>query len=238
MNVTVVGIGSGIGYELAYRYIAQGERVQGTYNRNRPDSYLIAEGSPFPNSASVGFVECDMTNQNHLVNAAENLESWDLLIFCPGIMEPVGSFWAVDTFKWDHAIRVNALGPLRLFRYLYSKRNPGASVCFFAGPNLKNRTPGYSAYRAGKVLLTDMVSEIDWETPDLKVFMLAPGVVDTPIHKQSGDPRGVYKGKVQTTPHDDIFACLKWCLEQPKEKVGGRCVHVVNDPWRGGYLRT
>lgn len=237
MNVTIVGINGGIGYELAYRFIAEGHRVQGTYRNNRPDSYLIAEGSPFPNCASVGFYQCDLTNQAHLQDAPKHLEPWDLMVFASGVMTPVGLWSDLDPFKWDEAVKVNATGPLRFLRYMFPLRRAGASVCFLAGPNLSKPTPKYSAYRAGKALLADAVKWLSAET-ELRAFMLAPGIVNTPIHSQSNDERGVYEQRVETTQHDEIFDCLKWCLKEPKENISGRTIHVVNDPWRAGHLRA
>jgi len=236
-NVTIVGINGGIGYELASRFIRDGCRVQGTYRNNKPDSYLIAELSPWPNCASPGFYRCDLTNQAHLQDAAKHLEPWDLIVIASGTMLPVAEWQNADPFRWDEAVRVNALGPLRLLRYLMPLRRKGASVCFLAGPNLSKPTPMFSAYRAGKALLADAVKWLSYET-DLNAFMLAPGIVDTAIHEQSSDIRGVYRGEVKTTPHEDIYDCLRWCLTQPREQISGRTVHVVNDPWRAGHLRA
>ncbi len=247
MNVTIVGISSDIGYELAYRFIAQGERVQGTYRTNKPDSYLISMGSPFPNSASPYFLECDMRNHTQMVNAVDSFEPWDLLVLCPGTMEPIGPFMENRScFALRDSVEVNAIGPLTFFNWFYAKRKFGASVCFFAGPNLAKDNKTYCAYAASKAYLTQAVKTINAEIPE-KVFMLAPGLVKTKIHDQTlsaGEKAASYERvksleeDEDTTPHDDIFACLNWCLEQPKETIGGWVVHVVNDPWRAGYLRA
>lgn len=247
-NVTIVGINSDIGFEMAYRFISRDCRVQGTYRNHKPDSFLISEGSPFPNSASPHFVEVDLTNQNHMYDAPKKMEGWDLLLCCAGTMEPIGKFMDCDPFLWDYAVRVNALGPLRLLRYLWPLRRPEASVCFLAGPNLSKRTPTYSAYKAGKSMLTEMVRELAHEEPDHRIFLLAPGVVQTKIHQQTiraGEKaanlervKGIIEGNEKTTPFDAIFECLNWCISEPMDQITGRTVHVDHDPWRGGHLRV
>lgn len=248
MNVTIAGINSEIGYELAYRYIAQGARVQGTYRNNKPDAYLISEGSPFPNSASVFFRQVDMTVWAQINEAADAFEPWDLLIVCAGTMEPIGKFMDCDGFAFDNAVRINALGPLRFLRAMWPKREPGAAVCFLSGPNLSKRTPTYTAYRAGKAMLTDMVRELANEEPEHRFFMLAPGVVQTKFHQQTiaaGEKaanlsrvQGIVEGKEETTPHDAIFECLRFCLEEPLESISGKTIYVDHNPWRGGHLRV
>jgi hypothetical protein len=58
----------------------------------------------------------------------------------------------------------------------------------------------------------------------------------TKIHEQS---KGWFNPKLRaareagkSTPIARIYECLKWCLEQPKEVIGGRNI-CVSDPWDG-----
>ncbi len=249
MNVTIVGVSSDIGYELGYRFLSDAARLQGTYRTNKPDSYGISMGTPWPNCASPYFLECDMTNPVHMVNAVDNFEPWDVLILCPGTMEPIGEFMSANPFEFKPSVMANAIGPLMFFNWFYKKRRPGASVCFFAGPNLAKPNTTYCAYAASKAYLTQAVKTINAEIPE-KVFMLAPGLVKTKIHDQTlsaGQKAASYERALalmeddpieDTTPHDDIYACLRWCIEQPKEVVGGKVIHVVRDSWRAGYLKA
>ena len=127
----------------------------------------------------------------------------------------------------------------KLFQALLPKAKPNAQACFLAGPNLSKPNKLYSAYAASKAGLAQAVKTLDAELP-IKCFMLAPGVVQTPIHEQGakgGDARSVeiLRGGEETTSHQDIYDCLQWCL---RSEVGGTTVHIVNDPWRGGHLRA
>ena len=225
MNVTIIGIGSDIGYQLAYRFIAEGDRVQGTYLNTKPDKFGIAEGSPFPNCASVHLVHCDVTNHNHCMDMKDKLEPWDVLIFCPGTLAPVKPFFECDPFAWRDAYRVNCLGPLMLLYYLKPLMRHGGQVCFFAGTNPFKTNPNYSAYSSAKVGLMGAMKEINAE--GVKCFGLSPGFVQTKIHKATIDA-GVKNERLERgggTSHDTIFHALKKCLKS--DKVGG---HVMYAP--------
>lgn len=174
-------------------------------------------------------------------NELLQFEAWDLVVCCYGKLEPIGSFWKMKASKWERALYVNALLPLRQVRALYPHREPGASVCLFSGAGAGGPAPTYSAYAASKVMLTKMVELMDDESPDCKFFILGPGMVRTKIHEQTltaGARAANYQRVVEFgwstdkgTSHDDIYACLMACAAAPKAAVGGRniCVHL--DDW-------
>lgn len=157
--------------------------------------------------------------------------SWNLLVVCIGTLEPIGEFLGCDQDAWWDGVESNGLVPLRIFRSLYPFRMPGASCCVFGGPNLLKPSPTYSAYRVGKVVLSEMVPILNEET-DVHTFMINPGVVNTKIHQQTlraGNRaanyervKGIVEGREPTTSHDEIYACLKWCMANKPE----RAVHV------------
>lgn len=161
---------------------------------------------------------------------------WDLLIICTGMLEPIGRFPEVDILQWADGVEVNGLLPLRVLHYCYAQRRENASVCFFGGPNLSKPSPTYSAYRAGKVLLTDMVGVLNEET-NLNVFMINPGVVKTKIHQQTmragsraanyDRVAGMMNGEEKTTTVNEVYECLKWCIQNTPR----RAVHVGEHEW-------
>lgn len=110
---------------------------------------------------------------------------WDLVVCCYGMLDPIGSFWNTPVDDWEACVHANALLPLRHVRALYKSRMPGASVCFFSGAGAGGAAPSYSAYAASKIMLTKMVELLDEESPDLKFFILGPGLVRTKIHEQT-----------------------------------------------------
>ncbi len=237
-----IGIGSDIGRELALRYAVDGWTVWGTF-RNRSG----LEGLP----SGIRLTPCDLTSQSGIAAAVgafrhEGL-SWDVLVIAAGTEEPIGPFWECDGDAWDQGVQVNALAPLRLVRYLYPMRNKSGapSVAFFSGSGTNKAAPAYSAYSASKILLIKMCELLDAESPDTSFFIIGPGIVRTKIHNQtlraserSGDNfRRVVEFLGSANPgtsYDEIYACLKWCVNAGKAVIGGRNLSLVWDAWRDG----
>jgi NAD(P)-dependent dehydrogenase (short-subunit alcohol dehydrogenase family) len=144
-------------------------------------------------------------------------------------------------------MQVNALAPLRLVRRLYPMRRRAAppAVAFFSGSGTNNAAPAYSAYCASKILLIKMCELLDAESDDTSFFIIGPGIVRTKIHEQTlraPERSGANYRKVVDflgsgnpgTAHDDIYACLRWCVRAGKAATGGRNVSLVHDAWRDG----
>lgn len=203
MNALLLGANSTIGLELAKRLRADGWQVWG-WRRGGPLSML---------------------------------PEWDLAIVAMGQVAPVGHWADQDPDEWESAVQSNVLLPVRMLRELWSRRLTPAAVCFMAGSNPNKVLENYTAYSVGKMALLKACEHMDAESPDTKFFALAPGFVNTKIHTASLEAgvknerleRGLREG--DGTPYDDIYGCLKWCLEQPKEIIGGRNI-CVSDPWR------
>lgn len=220
MNALIVGIGSDIGRELACRLIADGWRVQGTYNRDKPSHEVFDKHAPIYGCASVALKKCDLTNHVDILDLAEFSDKWDLLLFASGTMEPIGRFGDVNPFAFWGAVKVNALGPLMVLSTLLSKRLPNARVIFIGGPNLSKPTPTYTAYRAGKAMLASLCETLEVEYPDCRFQMLNPGVVRTKIHDQTlkaGAAAANYErvltlGNERTVTHDEVYEKLKAML--------------------------
>lgn len=225
MKICILGISGGIGFALATRFQAQGHEVSGTLRDAR--KWIAGDQVILPH-----LVNCDFADRASIADAAMALPQWDVLIVASGTMVPVRDFWSANSDEWEMTTQINAMGPLRLLRMIYPKRLPDAAVCFLAGPNPLSHAPKFSAYHASKALLHDAMKGLDAETKDVRFFMIAPGIVNTKIHRQSDDHRGVYDGKLECTPPQDIFDCLNWCLSKSKKTIGGQIVHVVHDHWR------
>ena len=139
------------------------------------------------------------------------LTPWNLIIIALGRVAPVGKWMDNDADEWDKCVESNLLLPIRLLRRLWHKREPNASVCFFAGSNPQKPMAGYSAYNAGKMALLKVVEQLDFETPDTKFFALGPGYVPTKIHKATLEARWKNE-RIERgggTPIKDIYECLK-----------------------------
>jgi NAD(P)-dependent dehydrogenase (short-subunit alcohol dehydrogenase family) len=226
MRAVIIGLQSDIGRNIAGRLKLADWEVDGTTR-----------------------LSCNLEDRASVEEAINRIAySWDLLLFAAGTMEPIAPFFTTNAEDWERCLTVNVFAPLRILRGLVPLAKPGASVVFFAGPNLTKPSPTYTAYRSSKALLADLVGQLHHESPKIKFLLLAPGVVKTKIHGQTlkagkhaanyGRAWAIMHDKESSTPMQAIHECLLWALGEPREAVGGRTIHVVNDPWRGGPLRT
>ena len=163
---------------------------------------------------------------------------WDLFICALGSVAPVGLWHDIGYQAWENCVDSNLLLPLRMLRYYWPDHNPGASVCFLAGPNPNTIMDGYSAYNVSKMALLKLVEQLDHETPDTKFFALGPGTILTKIHKPTLEASWI-NPKLKRAIEDNyptnrkihlVYDCLQWCIEQPKEIIGGRNI-CTSDDW-------
>lgn len=154
--------------------------------------------------------------------------AWDAVLVALGQVAPIGNWWDL---RFDDCMESNFLLPMRLLKTIWPNRKANASVCFMAGSNPNKIMRGYAPYHASKMALVKNVEQLDVESPDCKFFALAPGYVDTKIHKatlEAGWPNErIAKGSPARI--EDIYKCLSWCLAQPKEIVGGRNICATDN---------
>ena len=152
---------------------------------------------------------------------------WELMLIAVGQVTPVGPWMDQNDDEWEECVTSNLLVPVRMLRHFWSRRIPDARVCFLAGSNPQKPMAGYSAYNAGKMALLKVCEQLDFATLDATFFALAPGYMRTKIHPEGRDD---FAGRGDGMPIERVYECLKWCLKQPKEVIGGRNICVA-DPW-------
>jgi NAD(P)-dependent dehydrogenase (short-subunit alcohol dehydrogenase family) len=170
-----------------------------------------------------------------------HVQSWDLIVCCYGVLDPIGPFFATHVGDWVGAFEVNLFEPVREIYRLYPRRRPGASVCFFSGAGANGPAPTYSAYCVSKIALVKMVECMDAESEDCKFFILGPGMMRTKIQEQTlaaGERAANYRRVLDFmesdsagTPPDDVYECLMHCVAASKAAVGGRNIYVPLDDW-------
>lgn len=159
--------------------------------------------------------------------AQPDFSSFDLLVVCSGTLRPVKRFEDCCFGKWACGLVDNLIEPLEIFHGFLRFAKPESSVVFFSGTNPQKLNPNYSSYSVAKAGLFRAVEEINNEV-ECKVFMLAPGFVDTKIHEATREA-GVPNARLEQgggTSKEKIYQCLMWCHKQEKSKVGGQSIYV------------
>jgi NAD(P)-dependent dehydrogenase (short-subunit alcohol dehydrogenase family) len=240
-TVFVLGLSSDIGRELGRRFLESGWRVAGTYRT-----------APPPGTFDPAFLfHCDVTNPDSVREMTAACRQagirWDVFIGAVGTEEPIGRFFECDFDEWAAAVDANAVGVLRSLHAVADLR-AAAKECacvLFSGAGTNNAAVNYSAYSASKVFLIKMSELLAAENEDLNVVIIGPGIVRTKMHQQTlnaGRRSGANYDKVvrfldspdRGVSHEEIFACVNWCVQAGRAATGGRNVSLAHDAWRDG----
>lgn len=233
-----------IGRGLCERLLADGWNVAGTGRTPERVKTLLQH----PRFA---FLPCDLEDKASIDAAvaafADMGLSWDLFVSSAGTMEPIGPFFDLDFDAWERSIQVNSTAQLRVLHGLWRlrRRDRVVDAMLMAGGGTNNPFPNYSAYCASKIMLIKMCELLDDEAGELNIFIIGPGYVRTRIHEETlraGAAAGSGLEKTRRflqepgTPLDDIYAHMRWCMDQGRSVSGGRNFSTVHDAWRGGGL--
>lgn len=239
-NIIVVSASSDIGAALCRSWNQSGNRVMGTYRTFSPLVQELQKQMPF--------VHCDLDDPTSLQAACQELTHqmpvWDVLVFSPGLMDPIGCFEKVDFNAWEKAVQINLLRPLEMLHRLlpYRNRQQRPTVLFFSGAGTNQAAPRYSAYAVSKIALIKMCELLDAEIPDTRFSILGPGWVKTKIHqstlKAGQEQAGSnYQRTLQQlagnewTSMEQVIDCCNWVIQSPCVGINGRNFSVVFDRW-------
>jgi len=241
-TIFILSVSSGIGLELAKRYLDDGYQVIGTYRKKKIVKEVI--GRP-----SCHLIPCDITRKSDISRLVSEFKKrrifWQTFISAVGLLQPLARFFKVDFDEWSRSVHVNAIEQLRVLHALYPFHQArGVShVVFFAGSGTNNVVVNMSAYITSKIMLIKMCEFLDAENENLNIFIVGPGWTKTKSHEQILKDKNTPREKYLETLHffknnpgtdfQDIYDCIRWLCRQGKAVASGRNFSVVHDPWRG-----
>ena len=241
-NLIVLGINADIGSQIAERYINEGFKVVGTYRtKNNNFERLEARGS-------IKLFQCDITKIESVKAFSTFISTsgfrWTNFFSSIGSTEPIRRFFQCDINDWTDSLHLNFTSQLVALHELFPYRNQTrrASINFMAGGGTNSAMIPYSAYCASKIALIKACELLDAEEESIKVQILGPGLVRTKIHEETLSAaeraeenfcriKNFLDSSDAGSSYDDIFRCLRWLDEAPKEIVGGRNFSLVHDAW-------
>lgn len=246
LNIIILGISSDIGLALATHWAQQGNNVYGTYRR-------VSDGLAKAARHFKGLYECNLLDDASIDQCIDNLEldglRWDVIVICPGTMEPLGRFDLCDIDLWRDGLTVNLIAPIRFLHKSLKFRRQGSkepSVLFFAGGGSNSAPVDVSSYTVSKIALIKATELLDAEFADVKFVIVGPGWVRTKIHDEtlrapSASKETLLETKRRLNANDfnsmkNVVACCDWLVDAPKSSVGGRNFSSVHDDWGSATL--
>lgn len=248
LSAVIVGASSDIGLALAKHWASIGIEVTGSY-RTASDEVLLSK------DLFTNLFHCDFSNKDSMIKFLRQMVTsgirWDVLVICPGTMNPIGPFSSCDIDEWEKGVSVNLLSPLRIVSGLLDSRRKSKAmplVVFFAGGGVNGAPINYSSYTTSKIALIKAVELLDAEFEDVRFSIIGPGWVKTKIHQETLSASERAKSSANETRRrldlgdfnsmDKVIKCVDWLLNAPKIIIGGRNFSVVHDRWGDAQLEA
>lgn len=202
----ITGGGTGIGRGIANAFVEAGARVAVCGRREEPlRATAAALGGPEHAMALCADVTRAADRERVLRDTVDTFGTLDILVNNAGIVRGVGPLTDLDEPEWQELLATNATAPLFLATAALPWLRPqrGVILNISTGASLKP-VPGYAAYGASKAALNHLTRALALEAaPDVRVNLICPGGVDTPIFGTFLSPDGVanaHRGYEQHTP--------------------------------------
>jgi NAD(P)-dependent dehydrogenase (short-subunit alcohol dehydrogenase family) len=226
----VTGASSGIGRHLVEGLAARGMAVAGLARNGERLAAAMAEVAESTGARTLA-VPADVTDRAAVDEAVarvrEELGPVDLLVNNAGVIDAAEEpLWEADPDQWWSVVESHVRGAFLLARAVVPwmvLRNRGRVVDLASGMSVRAR-PEYSAYSVAKTGLMRMTEALAGalEGLDVRVFDVAPGVVDTPMTRAMP----MWRGFTDWTPPERVV-----------ELVAAIAAGDL-DQWSGRFLRA
>lgn len=207
-RIIVTGAASGIGRATAELFAVEGA-VVACLDRDIDAARGVADavgGSAF---------QADIANEEDVAKALsaidEELRSVDGLVNAAGIMA-TGSLQDMPVALWRKIVEVNLIGTYLVTRSAVAimRRNRGGTVVNIASAQgLLPNAPDHTAYAASKGGVVNLSRALAAElSPQVRVNVVCPGMVDTPMAVGNGGNAANYAMKRVAQPNEIANAIL------------------------------
>jgi NAD(P)-dependent dehydrogenase (short-subunit alcohol dehydrogenase family) len=190
----VTGAGSGIGAATARRLAAEGCRVV-LVDQDAGTAVAVARSCPGEALAVAADVSCEADVARYLQLTLDHFGQVDLMHLNAGISGTVGSFVSTEAADYDRVIGVNQrgvfLGLRDGLRYFRSASRGGAVVVTssLAGVRASAAIVAYTASKHAVIGLARSAA-IEGAPLGVRVNVVAPGLIDTPLQRPLADSLG------------------------------------------------
>ncbi|WP_158783235.1 SDR family NAD(P)-dependent oxidoreductase [Pantoea sp. BAV 3049] len=178
-RVLITGASSGIGYQLALDYAADGWHVTAC-GRNRAKLETLRE--KFSNMVLCEFDITDLAETRRALDG----KSANLVILCAGTCEYL-NHGVVEAEKVHRVMSANFSGPVNCLDVLLPQLAPGSRVALVGSTASLVPLPRAEAYGASKAALTYFARSLaqDLKRQQIAISLVQPGFVDTPLTRRN-----------------------------------------------------
>jgi NAD(P)-dependent dehydrogenase (short-subunit alcohol dehydrogenase family) len=180
----VTGASRGLGLALARALVREGWRVvadaRGAAALHAAAATVAGPGELVPIAGDVA----DPGHRRALVEAAGEI---DLLVNNASVLgpspQPALADYPLDVL--EHVLRVNVLAPLGLIQAALPRLRPEARIVDVTSDAAVEPYAGWGGYGASKAALEQLTAILAAERPDLRVYAVDPGDMNTQLHQEA-----------------------------------------------------
>jgi NAD(P)-dependent dehydrogenase (short-subunit alcohol dehydrogenase family) len=190
-NVVVTGGGTGIGAEVAHYFAEAGaSRIAVLGRREQPllDTKASIE-KKFP-GVEVFVASTDVTNKSQVDAAFDKFAGTgkiDVLVSNAAVAGPTERVEEVDAVKFVESIQQNVQGAVIVAQAFLRLASTNAVVVnVSSAASHMNFGSTFVAYSASKIANVRIWDAIASGSPELSIFHIQPGIVDTEMNRQAG----------------------------------------------------
>ncbi|HEV7804305.1 MAG TPA: SDR family oxidoreductase [Solirubrobacteraceae bacterium] len=182
----VTGASRGLGLELALALAQRGWRLvvdaQGADELQRARAQLAA-------ATDVVAIAGDVADPAHRARLAEAAEGHELELLVNNAStlgtSPLPALADYDLDVLGRVFAVNALAPLALAQLALARMPPGARIVNVTSDAAVEAYEGWGGYGASKAALEQLSAVLAAERPDLRVYAVDPGDMNTRMHQDA-----------------------------------------------------
>ncbi|KAH6867859.1 short-chain dehydrogenase [Thelonectria olida] len=228
-SVLVIGGSSGIGYGVAERALAEGAKVCiASSNAARVQQSVDALHHKYP-GADISGHTCDLGDSNvetYLKTLLESIAPLDHIVFTAGDALAITPLEQISLEAIHNAGHIRFAAPLLLAKLAPHYLKPGyqSSLTLTTGAGGEKQFPNWSLVAGYLTGLQGLTRNLALDLKPLRVNLVSPGVVVTPLHGPGGVPDEAKKhttlGKVGTP--EEVAEAYLYCMKDTN--VTGSCI--------------
>ena len=199
-TAVITGGTTGIGFETAKLFIAEGARVIITgRNQSRLDEAVTALG---PNASGIKADVQSLDQLNHLATQVKDIAGQIDIVFANAGIAKRAHFRDVTETDFDQEVAINFKGTFFTIQKLEPLMNNGGSIILTTTVLDQTALPGEGVYGASKAAVRSLARSFSRELLDrqIRVNAIAPGPIETPIWSKMELPDDVPAQVLGRTP--------------------------------------
>ena len=186
-NALITGASRGLGFALADSLAADRWRL--VVDARHADE-LADAGRRLAGRTDVRLVPGDVADEGHrreLIAVARAVGGLDLVVHNASLLgpspQPPLAEYPIDVFERVHS--VNVVAPLRLTQLALPVLRPGARIVAVTSDAAVEPYEGWGGYGSSKAALEQLFAVLAAERPDLRVYRVDPGDMNTRMHQEA-----------------------------------------------------